>query len=43
VERILREDVPLPPALAAAMDKTKRQHVMEPSIANLSDYLDANA
>ena len=43
VERILREDVPLPPALAAVMDKTKRRHVMEPSIENLSEYLDANA
>ena len=43
VERIIREDVPLPAPLAKAMRKTKRVHVMEPSLAALSDYLAIHA
>ena len=43
VERILREDVPLPEALQAAMSKEKRVHVMPPSLEALSDYLEIHA
>ena len=43
VERILREDVPLPEALQAAMSKEKRMHVMPPSLEALSDYLEIHA
>ena len=43
VERILHEDVPLPPVLAEAMAKKQRVHVMEPTLAALNDYLDSHA
>ena len=42
VERIIREDVPLPAPLAKAMRKKKRVHVMEPSLEALEDYLAAH-
>ena len=43
VERILHEDVPLPPALATAMSKQPRVHVMEPTLKALDDYLNDHA
>jgi len=43
VERILHEDVPLPPVLAEAMAKKQRVHVMEPTLSALNDYLDSHA
>jgi len=43
VERIIREDVPLPKPLAKAMRKTKRVHVMPPSLKALEDYLAMHA
>lgn len=39
VERILHEDVTLPPMLAEAMAKKPRVHVMEPTLKALDDYL----
>jgi len=39
VERILREDIPLPAPLQAAMEKTKRVYNMPPSLEHLTDYL----
>ncbi len=39
VERILHQDVPLPPALAKIMNVKKRVHIMEPNLEALSDYL----
>ncbi len=39
VERIIREDVPLPKPLAKAMRKKKRVHVMPPRLSALADYL----
>lgn len=39
VERILHTDIPLPDALAKAMKKKKRMHVMAPTLEALSDYL----
>jgi len=39
VERILREDVPLPPALAAAYEQKRRLHLMPPELTALNDYL----
>ena len=41
VERIIHEDITLPPALANIMKKTPRVHNMSPTLAALSDYLDA--
>ncbi len=43
VERILHTDIPLPGPLAKAMKKTKRMHVMGPTLADLSDYLAMHA
>ena len=43
VERILHEDVPLPPTLATAMSKQPRVHVMEPTLKALGDYLNDHA
>jgi len=40
VERIIREDVPLPAPLMKAMRKTKRVHVMPPSLKALEAYLE---
>ena len=40
VERILREDIELPPALMKVMKKTKRVHVMPPNLKALEDYLE---
>lgn len=42
VERIIREDVPLPAPLAKIMNKTKRVHVMPPNLKALEDYLELN-
>lgn len=39
VERIIREDVPLPAPLKKAYRKTKRMHIMKPNLDNLADYL----
>lgn len=39
VERIIREDIPLPKPLAKAMRKKKRVHVMPPNLAALENYL----
>ena len=39
VERIIREDIPLPKPLAKAMRKKKRVHVMPPKLAALENYL----
>jgi threonine synthase len=39
VQRILHADIPLPRALAKAMEKKKRMHVMPPTLEALSDYL----
>ena len=39
VERILHQDVPLPPPLAKIMKQKKRVHIMEPTLEALSDYL----
>ena len=39
VERILREDVPLPEALAKTFRKTPRMHTMTPELSSLADYL----
>ena len=43
VERIIREDVPLPAPLAKAMRKKKRVHVMPPSLKALENYLAMHA
>jgi len=43
VERIIREDVPLPAPLQKAMRKTKRVHVMEPKLKALDNYLAIHA
>ena len=43
VERILHEDVPLPKALADAMAKKQRVHVMEPTLKALDAYLSSHA
>ena len=43
VERIIREDIPLPKPLAKAMRKPKRVHVMPPSLEALADYLAMHA
>ena len=43
VERILHTDIPMPAPLAKAMKKTKRVHVMGPTLADLSDYLAMHA
>jgi len=43
VERIIREDLPLPAPLAKAMSKTKRVHVMAPKLPALEDYLAIHA
>ena len=43
VERILHTDIPMPAPLAKAMKKTKRMHVMDPTLAALSDYLAMHA
>lgn len=43
VERILHTDIPLPEPLAKAMRKTKRMHVMAPTLSALSNYLDMHA
>lgn len=43
VERILREDVPLPAPLAKAFRKKQRVHVMAPTLNALSAYLDDTA
>lgn len=43
VERILHEDIPLPTALATAMSKQQRVHVMKPTLTALDDYLDEHA
>ena len=40
VERIIREDIPLPAPLAKIMQKEKRVHVMPPSLAALESYLE---
>ena len=40
VERIIREDVPMPSALQKAMKKKKRVHIMPPSLQALEDYLE---
>jgi len=40
VERIIREDVPLPAPLAKAMKKKKRVHVMPPTLVALENYLE---
>jgi len=39
IETIIREDVPLPPALAAAMTRDPRVTTLEPSLSALSDYI----
>jgi len=43
VERIIRENVPLPKPLAKAMRKKKRVHVMPPSLKALENYLAMHA
>jgi len=43
VERILDTNIPLPAPLAKAMSKTKRVHVMSPTLEDLSDYLAIHA
>ena len=43
VERIIREDVPLPAPLDKAMRKKKRVHVMPPSLKALENYLALHA
>ena len=43
VERILHTDIPLPAPLAKSMKKTKRMHVMGPTLSDLSDYLAMHA
>ena len=43
VERILHEDVQLPPVLAEAMAKKQRVHVMPPTLKALEQYLAAHA
>jgi threonine synthase len=43
VERIIREDVPLPAPLDKAMRKKKRVHVMPPSLKALENYLAMHA
>ena len=40
VERIIREDVPMPSALQKAMKKKKRVHIMPPNLQALEDYLE---
>jgi len=39
VERIIREDIPLPKPLAKVMRKKKRVHVMPPNLTALENYL----
>jgi len=43
VERIIREDIPLPKPLAKVMRKKKRVHVMPPNLAALENYLAMHA
>ena len=43
VERILHTDIPLPDALAKAMKKKKRMHIMAPTLGDLAEYLAAHA
>jgi len=43
VERIIREDLPLPKSLAKAMRKKKRVHVMPPKLTALENYLSMHA
>ncbi|MEP3891793.1 MAG: threonine synthase [Hellea sp.] len=43
VERIIREDVPLPAPLAKAMRKKKRIHIMTPKLSALENYLAIHA
>lgn len=43
VERILHEDIPMPPVLASAMRRKQRVHVMPPTLSALDDYLSAYA
>ena len=42
VERIIREEVPLPASLQKIMKKSKRFHVMKPSLEALENYLELN-
>lgn len=41
VERIIHEDIKMPPALENIMERTPRVHHMAPTVEALSDYLDA--
>jgi threonine synthase len=41
LETILREDIPLPPALQTAMNKTPRVTSLKPGLSALSEFLDA--
>lgn len=43
VERIIREDVPLPLALQASVDAPSHKHIMDPTLDALSAYLQAEA
>lgn len=43
VERILHEDIVMPDALAASMNRKKRLHIMPPKLESLSDYLAIHA
>lgn len=43
VERIIREDMPMPEALAVMMDKPQVKHIMEPTLSALGQYLDETA
>ena len=43
VERILHEDVPLPPVLASAMRRKPRVHIMPPTLEALDEYLAQHA
>ena len=42
VERIVREDLPLPAALQASVDAPSAKHVMPPDIGALRTYLERN-
>jgi threonine synthase len=43
VERIIREDIDLPPALQASVDAPSYKHIMDPTLEALAEYLQAEA
>ena len=42
VERIVRDPVPIPPALQYYVDAPSKKHILKPSLEELAAYLFAN-